>query len=71
MKVKSLLVTTNWIKPHKDFVRVYVYASFAEYTLIGTTGGVIHDNKGHFIIACNNKLDHAFDVLSAESHEMK
>jgi hypothetical protein len=44
-------------------VKVNVDASSATDLLRETTGVVIHDSTGKFVVTCNYKLDFAQDVL--------
>jgi ribonuclease HI len=54
-----------------DYVRVDVDASFDEDNLKGTTGAVIRDSKGQFVAACNTRIEHVLDALSAEAQALK
>lgn len=39
--------------------------------LRGTTGAVIRDSGGNFIVASNTRIDHAHDAITAEAMALK
>jgi hypothetical protein len=55
----------GWEKPTKDIIKINVDAGFDVDTLKGSTSVVAMNHKGHFIAACNSKIDHVHDALSA------
>jgi hypothetical protein len=60
-----------WIKPQLEFLKINVDASFDANDLRGTTGAIMRDNIGEFIVASNIKIEHARDVLTVEAIALK
>ena len=52
-------------------MKLNVDASFDHDMLKGTTGAVLRDDKGRFIVGGNGKIDHCADVLIAEALGLK
>ena len=49
------------------FVKLNVDASFDHDQLRGTTGAVIRDDRGNFIVGGNDKIECCLDALTAEA----
>jgi hypothetical protein len=54
---------SEWKKPKEGFVLVNVFACFNLERLLG---GVIRDDKGNFIVVCNNSVIDAIDANTLE-----
>ena len=56
----------RWIKPMEGCVKLNVDATFHVETLSGAVGAVLRDDRGGFIAASNEKLEHVVDAATAE-----
>jgi hypothetical protein len=57
----------GWSRPPMGFVKLNVDASLDHDQLRGTTGAVIRDDKGNFILGANWKIEFCADALTAEA----
>ena len=64
---KAKRKSEGWSKPSMGFVKLNVDASFDHDQLRGTTGAVIRDDRGNFIVGGNNKIECCLDALTAEA----
>ena len=61
----------GWTKPKEGHVKLNVDATFYVQTLKGAVGDVLQDDKGGFIVASNEKLEHVSDATSAEAYAVR
>ena len=60
---KAISKTRGWSRPPMGFVKLNVDASFDHDLLRSTTGDVLRDDKGRFIVGGSWRLDWCADVL--------
>ena len=64
---KATMKREGWVHRPRGFVKLNVDASFDHDRLRGTTGAVLRDDKGKFIVGGNWRIDWCVDVLMAEA----
>ncbi|XP_066392735.1 uncharacterized protein [Miscanthus floridulus] len=70
-KGTEIVLNGNWKKPSEGFLMINVDASYNEAKGAGSTGTVIRDAAGGFIVAAHNYIPHVVDTPMAEAFALR